>query len=389
MVGTEDKEKFREQFLTDAVRKEFKLIGTHSETFHCDEVMATSMLLRTKEFKNSIIVRTRDQAILDELDIQCDVGGEFDPAKKRFDHHQRTFKHHWFTEENEKRSADRQAALDRGEKIDEELYKPKEHVTVLSSAGLIYKFFGKEVIQQICQSEYEQTLDEETLEYVYQKIYKGLILEIDSVDNGVQIAEDPKYYFNTDLSRRVQHLNSPWNAPKEMSQHVQFKKAMKLCEEEFLRKVYSIVTQTLPAKNMVKTYFNERHAFHSSKEFVHIRQYCPWHEHLTNQEKEEGVGEQIKFVFYQDQRGMFRVQAVNKTGFINRVSLHEKFRGLREKELQEISGCNDAVFVHAAGFIGGAWSLESCVKMAEVSMDKHREEEEIKAKGLEKKQKTE
>ena len=47
------------------------------------------------------------------------------------------------------------------------------------------------------------------------------------------------------------------------------------------------------------------------------------------------------------------------------------------------------MFVHAAGFIGGAWSLESCVKMAEVSLEKYKEEEEIKAKELEKKQKTE
>lgn len=55
--------------------------------FHCDEVLATTMLLYTKEFENSVIVRSRNQEILDTLDIVCDVGGVFDVEKKRFDHH--------------------------------------------------------------------------------------------------------------------------------------------------------------------------------------------------------------------------------------------------------------------------------------------------------------
>lgn len=67
------------------------LIGTHSGAFHCDEVLATSMLLHTKEFADSMIIRTRDEPIIDQLDIVCDVGGSFDVEKKRFDHHQKSF----------------------------------------------------------------------------------------------------------------------------------------------------------------------------------------------------------------------------------------------------------------------------------------------------------
>ena len=32
------------------------------------------------------------------------------------------------------------------------------------------------------------------------------------------------------------------------------------------------------------------------------------------------------------------------------------------------AGVSDAEFVHANGFIGGAWSLESCIKLAEDSL---------------------
>lgn len=69
VVGTENKDEFRAKFLQDNIRNTTKLIGTHSYCFHCDEVMATTILLRTNEFKNSIIVRTRDQELLDQLDL--------------------------------------------------------------------------------------------------------------------------------------------------------------------------------------------------------------------------------------------------------------------------------------------------------------------------------
>lgn len=35
-------------------------IGTHSGTFHCDEVLALTMLLYTNHFKAPLIVRSRD-----------------------------------------------------------------------------------------------------------------------------------------------------------------------------------------------------------------------------------------------------------------------------------------------------------------------------------------
>lgn len=54
--------------------------------------------------------------------------------------------------------------------------------------------------------------------------------------------------------------------------------------------------------------------------------------------------------------------------FANRVSIHKDYRGLRGEELSKAAGITDGEFVHAAGFIGGAWSLESVIKMAEESL---------------------
>ena len=57
--------------------------------------------------------------------------------------------------------------------------------------------------------------------------------------------------------------------------------------------------------------------------------------------------------------------------FDMRVPLKADWRGLRDKELAKESGCDDAIFVHATGFIGGAKSRESVIKMAELSLEEH------------------
>ena len=66
-----------------------KLIGTHSGSFHCDEALAIAMLRRLPQFEGATVLRSRDNSLLEKCDIVVDVGGVFDAAKLRFDHHQR------------------------------------------------------------------------------------------------------------------------------------------------------------------------------------------------------------------------------------------------------------------------------------------------------------
>lgn len=49
------------------------------------------MLKLLPQYKDAVIVRTRDMAKLNDCDIVVDVGAVFDHAKKRYDHHQREF----------------------------------------------------------------------------------------------------------------------------------------------------------------------------------------------------------------------------------------------------------------------------------------------------------
>jgi len=70
---------------------------------------------------------------------------------------------------------------------------------------------------------------------------------------------------------------------------------------------------------------------------------------------------------------MSRIQAVSvsQESFTNRVSVHKDYRGLRDADLNKAAGITDGSFIHASGFVGGAWSIESCVKMAEASLAQH------------------
>ena len=137
-----------------------------------------------------------------------------------------------------------------------------------------------------------------------------------------------------------------------------------------MHKLYKEVIIQMPAREIVQEMFDKVADFHPSKSFLYLEKSCPWKGHLINIEEENKVYGQIKFVLYQDERKMFRIQAMpnSENSFENRCSIHKDYRGLRDDDLNKAAGIPDGAFVHAAGFIGGAWSIESVVKMGEASL---------------------
>jgi uncharacterized UPF0160 family protein len=153
---------------------------------------------------------------------------------------------------------------------------------------------------------------------------------------------------------------------------------MRVAEEELLWQVYSIASVLMPARKQVEEAWAAREQFNPLGEFMYIENSCPWKDHLYAIEAEQGKEGLIKFVFFKDTRGMHRVQTVppKGMGFDMRVPLCKMWRGLRADELKKINeqqanGINDMEFVHHSGFIGGAWSLQSAIKMAEMSVTEH------------------
>lgn len=326
-------------------------IGTHNGHFHADEALAVYMLRLLPQYASASLVRTRDPAILDTCHTVVDVGGVYDDGKLRYDHHQREFSTNF----------------------------PGHH-TKLSSAGLVYMHYGKAIIAQHTQL----PLDHPDVELLYQKLYTDFIEAIDANDNGVakydatkleQAGIEEKFKSGgITLPAMVGDLNheDPLNPGvsrnttdnPQAEEDYRFGQASTLMGNAFLRKLHGAATAWLPARSIVQTAFDKRDQQHSSGHVIVLpRAGIPWKEHLYDIEKANNLSEDQKvlYVLYpekEDPGSKWRIQCVSKdmTSFVNRKSLPEQWRGVRDADLDALLGDdvpNGAVFVHAGGFIGG------------------------------------
>jgi uncharacterized UPF0160 family protein len=137
--------------------------GTHDGSFHADEVTACSLLLVFDQIDRDKIVRTRDPEKLSLCEYVCDVGGEYDPARKRFDHHQ------------------------------------AEYVGPLSSAGMVLAYLRDRSVLS---------------HHLYDHINRSLVLGVDAHDNGVAKGEPGVCSFSQVISNFLPIEYSV--APQEM-----------------------------------------------------------------------------------------------------------------------------------------------------------------------------
>lgn len=323
------------------------VIGTHSGVFHCDEILACFMLQQLPKYKSASIVRSRDESILKDCSIVVDVGNVFDPEKHRFDHHQKSFQHTLGSLRPE--------------------FADKFSKVRLSSAGLIYTYYGEEVIRLLVKQLKGQQIDDECLRGVYEKVYENFIQEMDGIDNGVpQFAGEPVYRISTSLSSRVGHFNSQWNSSDEFDEQAQFEKAKALVGVEFTDSVLYYSTVWWPARAIVRDAIKSRFDLHPSGKIIELGQFCPWKQHLYELEKAEQCENEILYCIYSSNPTDHRVIAVPNTpsSFVCRKFLPAPWRGVRDEQVQSVSGVKDANFVHATGFIGGAKSREAALEMA-------------------------
>ena len=318
-------------------------IGTHDGSFHCDEALGCFLLKRTAAFENAEVVRSRDPEVLAACDIVIDVGAVYEPENNRFDHHQRGFEEifgHGFT-------------------------------TKLSSAGLVYKHFGREIVARVL----DFSKDDPRVETIYLKTYKTFVEAVDAIDNGVNMYDTdapPKYENNTGLSSRVGKLNPAWNEPSDAAtQATQFAKAMEMTGSEFVAAVKYYGHSWLPARSHVEAALDGAKDVHPSGEIIKLPCYCPWKEHLFELEEERGTDPLPKYALFEDSSGAWRIQAIPLTpnSFENRKPLPAAWRGVRDAALDKVSGIEGCVFVHAAGFIGGNKTYEGALAMATKALD--------------------
>ncbi|KAL4919277.1 metal-dependent protein hydrolase [Aspergillus aurantiobrunneus] len=339
-------------------------IGTHNGHFHADEALAVYLLRLLPTYAQSPLVRTRDPSLLATCHTVVDVGGEYDAGANRYDHHQRTFDSTF-----------------------------PGYKTKLSSAGLVYLHFGQNIIANHASLPAEHG----NVSLIFNKLYADFIEAIDANDNGIA-AYDPDSLAKAGIEKKfkdggvtiasiVNDMNypTPEDEAAQLDEDGLFSQASQFVGSVFARKLRHAVSSWLPARETVKNAYESRKEVHPSGKIMVLPQGgVPWKEHLYNFEKEAKAANQgaeaereVSYVLYPEsatEGSKWRVQAVsvNEGSFVSRKPLPEKWRGVRDADLDGVLAAEGgeptipegAVFVHASGFIGGHKTREGAYAMA-------------------------
>ncbi len=314
-------------------------IATHSGSFHADDVFGVGILMGV--FPSHTLVRTRKQELIDAADFAVDVGGSWDAATGRFDHHQRGF------------DGARPAHDVDGQSVPGVGY---------ASAGLLWSAHGSAYVQAWASAQ-GHTLDDAALAEIVRSIDHSLVQYLDIVDTG-QGDVSPGIF---GLSSLIAQLNTHWLEERGMDgkakaqlQETRFREAIAITRK-FLDHAISKKVAQLRAMDTVRNaprLLNGR--------VLHLQEGgMPW-THVVVHEMPE-----VMFVIYPDSDGdqyQIKTVPVEAGSFTARMDLPEPWAGLRDSELAAVTGVADSVFCHLNLFIGGARSFEGAVRLAELAL---------------------
>ena len=225
------------------------------------------------------------------------------------------------------------------------------------------------------------------------KLYADFIEALDAHDNGIS-SYDPAEISSAGLQKRfadggvslgslVGDLNPNWNDPApadpaaaQVLEDAKFAEASELMGTTFMRKLAYYASAWLPARDLVVEAYKARVM---DGQVMVFKGGLPWKDHLYGLEAEEeqkggsASAKKAVYVLYPESSApdaKWRIQAVpvSKDSFESRKPLPEAWRGMRDQELDKVSGVEGGVFVHASGFIGGNKTKEGAMKMAELAL---------------------
>ena len=314
-------------------------IATHSGSFHADDVFGVGILMGV--FPSHTLVRTRKQELIDAADFAVDVGGSWDAATGRFDHHQRGF-------DGARPSVTVDGVTQPG--------------VGYASAGLLWSAFGAAYVQAWA-SGHGHTLNEAAVAEIVRSIDHSLVQYLDIVDTG-QGDVSPGIF---GLSSLIAQLNTHWLEERGMDgktkaqlQETRFREAIAITRK-FLDHAISKKLAQIRAMDTVR---NAPRLLDGR--VLHLQEGgMPW-THVVVHEMPE-----VMFVIYPDSDGdqyQIKTVPVEAGSFTARLDLPKPWAGLREQELASVTGVPDSVFCHLNLFIGGARSFEGAVRMADLAL---------------------
>ncbi len=294
-----------------------KTVAVHDGSFHTDDVFACAALALAHD-GHIAIVRTRDMALIEKADIVVDVGSEYDEARERFDHHQ---------------------IGGAGARANGVPY---------ASFGLVWKKYGP----QLCGSHVGA-----------EKIDLAIVAPIDGPDNGVAtyapVFSDVGVY---SIHGVVGSFLPTW---KELDTDIdsQFLKAVELAKELLAREIKK-TKDYQEAERIVCDAYGQA----ADKRIVIV----PAPIGRMNIVSMLMQFSEPLFAVYPDREAKtWSVVGILKQfgSFEIRRDLPLAWAGLQDKELQKITGVEDAIFSHTKRFLVVAKSQAGALALAKLALN--------------------
>jgi uncharacterized UPF0160 family protein len=305
-------------------RIKMKRIVTHDGVFHTDEVVATAMLKIC--FNIEEVIRTRDEKIIskyknDENTFVLDVGGEYNPAKNNFDHHQIAF----------------------------ECRNTKTGI-LYSTAGLIWDIFGLKLIKAIVPD-----INDYYCYIIHAKMYNDIISVIDASDNGDFKSKNDILFSNKNainLTNIVPIFNLQWDDDTEnykQEENRAFNEAVDMCMniiKRYIEAEYSRAKADEYVYNQIKKAKPE-------DEILILDKFAPWKKAYAkyNNSIAEG-GCNLRVVIYPNKENtQYIAESIKSPDGTDKFLFPKQLRGQPKEELIKLTGYKSIEFVHRTGFL--------------------------------------
>ena len=307
-------------------------IVTHGGKFHADDAWAVAVLLIL--FPEAELVRTRDPAIIEAADFAVDVGGIWDPATGRFDHHQKGFE------------GARQTGVP------------------YASAGLVWRDYGARCVAALAEAHAGRSLDEDTARQLAYAIDADIVQYLDLSDVGAAKNAPGGY----GLSAVISGYNPSWmdeqrlgyGPDAEAYRTAQFRRAVAVLTDIMVNAVKYRVGALLAVEQVRGAEVLEGGRLLFLKNGA-----LPWSAVVRKE-----MPKVLFVISYNmaEQRHMIHTVSVSTENFDARADLPEAWAGLRDADLAAVTGVPDAGFCHNGRFIASAKSYEGIREMARLAL---------------------
>jgi uncharacterized UPF0160 family protein len=298
-------------------RKTKVVIATHNGKFHADDVFAAATLSLILEKEHEVeIVRTRDIEKINKADYVFDVGGVYDPEKKRFDHHQKG-----------------------GAGV-------RANGVPYSSIGLVWKQYGEVLTGS------QEIADE---------IDTILVMSIDARDNGIDIVREISTGV---LPYEIRHIIRIFRKTWKEGEEVWDKKFAEAVEfaKNILLKQMQVLKDNLEAKMILIEIYNKL----EDKRLLIIDKHYTLHVAISS------MPEVLLVMFYEQENdtwGVKTVQDESKDRYESKLLFPENWAGKRDAELEEATGVKGSIFCHNRRFLIVAKTKEAAMQLAQMTLN--------------------